>query len=132
MSPGQPVNVCPVPVNQVLSCSSFQPMLDSLQTYQNADGGWPYRPGGSSWTEPTVFALLASYASGDSTGRARALDWLRCLQSQDGGWRPKADVNQSTWVTAVVALLPAGDLGTDAHRRAIRWILDVTPVNTSP
>ncbi len=106
-------------------------MIDSLHTNQNADGGWPYRPGGSSWTEPTVFALLAGYASGDSTGRSRALEWLRAQQRTDGGWSPKPGVDQSTWVTALAALLPPDDLGAAAHTRAIRWLADFTPVNTT-
>jgi hypothetical protein len=106
-------------------------MIDSLRTHQNSDGGWPYRPGGSSWTEPTVFALLAGYANGDDTGRARGLGWLRALQRPDGGWSPKPDVAQSTWVTALAALLPPSDLGAGAHTRAIHWLLGLTPINTT-
>jgi len=106
-------------------------MINPLHTYQNSDGGWPYRPGGSSWTEPTVFALLAGYATGNLTGRARALDWLRRMQRIDGGWTPKPGVDQSTWVTALVALLPPADLGSAAHFRAIRWLLDQTPANAT-
>jgi hypothetical protein len=106
-------------------------MIDSLHANQNPDGGWPYRPGGSSWTEPTVFALLAGYASGDSTGRSRALEWLRPRQRSDGGWSPKANVDQSTWVTALVALLPPADLGVAAHSRAIHWLLGLTAANAT-
>jgi hypothetical protein len=106
-------------------------MIVSLQTTQNADGGWPYRPGGPSWTEPTVYALLAGYASGDSTGRSRALDWLRARERSDGGWAPKAGVEESTWVTALAALVPPDDLGTGAHTRAIRWLLGITPANAN-
>jgi hypothetical protein len=106
-------------------------MIDSLHSNQNSDGGWPYRPGGSSWTEPTVYALLAGYATGDSTGRDRALQWLRALQRVDGSWVPKPGVDQSTWVTALVALLPPNDLGPAAHTRAIRWLLGQTPANAT-
>lgn len=107
-------------------------MIDSLHNQQNSDGGWPYRPGGSSWTEPTVYALLAGYATGDNTGRVRrALEWLRGRQRSDGGWAPKPGVEESTWVTALVALLPPAELGTNAHSRAIRWLLDLTPVNAT-
>jgi hypothetical protein len=106
-------------------------MNESLQSNQNPDGGWPYRPGGSSWTEPTVFALLAGYASGDTTGRAKALAWLRPLQRLDGGWSPKPGIDQSTWVTALAALLPPDDLGAGAHTRAIRWLLGLTPANAT-
>jgi hypothetical protein len=106
-------------------------MIDSLETYQNADGGWPYRPGGSSWTEPTAYALLAGYATGDTAGRVRALQWLRTLQRSDGAWAPKAGVEQSTWVTSVVTLLPPQDIGQAAHRSAIRWLLGQTPANAT-
>jgi hypothetical protein len=106
-------------------------MIDSLGIHQNRDGGWPYRPGGSSWTEPTVFALLAGYAQGDDTGRVRALEWLRKLQRGDGGWSPNVGVDQSTWVTALAALLPSKDLGEGAHTRAIRWLLELTPSNAT-
>jgi hypothetical protein len=106
-------------------------MIDSLNRNQNADGGWPYRPGGSSWTEPTVLALLAGYASGDGSGRAQGLDWLRGQQRPDGGWSPKAGVDQSTWVTALAALLPPGDLGAAVHTRSVRWLTQLTAVNSS-
>jgi hypothetical protein len=106
-------------------------MIDSLNACQNPDGGWPYRPGGSSWTEPTVYALLAGYASGDSTGRARALEWLRPLQRLDGGWSPKPGFEQSTWVTSLVALLPVPDIDGPAHTRAIRWLISQAPANTT-
>ena len=106
-------------------------MIDSLRTHQNPDGGWPYRPGGPSWTEPTILALLAGYASGDDSGRARALEWLRKLQRLDGGWRPKPGVEQSTWVTALAALLPPADLGEAAFFRAIHWLVGSMPVNAT-
>ena len=106
-------------------------MLDSLQSNQNPDGGWPYRPGGSSWTEPTVYALLAGYATGDSTGRDRAIAWLRSLQRTDGGWAPKPGVDHSTWVTSLAALIPPRDLGATEHTRAIRWLLGQTPPNAT-
>lgn len=106
-------------------------MIDSFETCQNADGGWPYRPGGSSWTEPTVYALLAGYATGESQGRDRGLAWLKTLQRPDGAWAPQAGIDQSSWVTSLVALLPPGDLGPAAHTRAIRWLLGQTPANAT-
>ncbi len=106
-------------------------MIESVSIHQNSDGGWPYRPGGSSWTEPTVFALLAGYATDDDTGRMRALEWVRKLQRLDGGWSPKPGVEQSTWVTALAALLPPADLGVGSHVRAIRWLVGQTPANAT-
>ncbi|MFN7997665.1 MAG: prenyltransferase/squalene oxidase repeat-containing protein [Bryobacteraceae bacterium] len=97
--------------------------LDIIRTAQNADGGWPYRKGGS-WTEPTVFALLAMLAAKTPPPREHpSLIWLRKTQRQDGGWAPRPAVDQTTWVTALVALLPSELLGKPAHMRAVNWLL---------
>jgi hypothetical protein len=90
---------------------------------QNRDGGWPYSRG-SSWTEPTVYAILALLAAGELEPASRGVDWLRAAQLPDGGWPPRAGFDESTWVTALVALLPPGQLGDAAHARAIGWLLD--------
>jgi hypothetical protein len=91
---------------------------------QNADGGWGYR-GGSSWTEPTAFALLALTGAADSERAAeRARTWLgRCLRP-DGGFAPRPDVADSTWVTALVLL--AGACPQGAEPRAREWLLTET------
>ena len=104
----------------------------SLLISQNRDGGWPYRPGGPSWTEPTAYALLALIGQRPATEPfARALRWLRAAQLPDGGWPPLASVPQSTWVTAVVALLGPALLGRDAYRRGIAWTLRQTGQESS-
>ena len=93
---------------------------------QNRDGGWPYREG-CSWTEPTVYAMLAQYAAGPSADSLeRGFAWLRAVQRPDGGWPPLAAVPESTWVTALVALLPPERLGRAAWGRAIDWLLHRT------
>lgn len=94
---------------------------ETLAARQNADGGWPYTRG-VSWTEPTVYAVLALLDAGEPEAARRGLDWLRASQRQDGGWAPQAGVDQSSWVTALVALLPPDQLGDSAHARAVRWI----------
>lgn len=104
----------------------------SIIRLQNHDGGWPYRKGGSSWTEPTVFALLAQSAeSGDAQSVERGMAWLRAAQRQDGGWPPCPSVTQSTWVTAMAALLPAEQLGRARHTNAINWLMGQTGQETS-
>ena len=89
---------------------------------QNRDGGWPYVRG-SSRTEPTVYAILALLAAGEAQSARRGLDWLRAAQLSDGGWPPQNGFDESTWVTALVALLPPAQLGSAAHARAIDWMM---------
>jgi hypothetical protein len=97
---------------------------------QNRDGGWPYVRG-SSWTEPTVYAILALLASGELEPARRGLNWLRAAQLPDGGWPPKTGFDESTWVTALVALLPPGELGSAALARGIAWLLGTSGEESS-
>ena len=88
---------------------------------QNPDGGWPY-VGGVSWTEPTVYAVMALLAAGEMESARRGLNWLRARELADGGWPPQASVDESTWVTSLVALIPEEHLGPAVHNRAIAWL----------
>jgi len=113
---------------------------EELLERQNQDGGWRYGKVGSSWTEPTCYALLAlasgevyPHAAGggaDSAARAEAMrrgaQWLASRQRPDGGWAPRDGVDESTWVTALALLLPS-DLaaGLDLNH-ASRWLLEQT------
>jgi hypothetical protein len=111
-----------VRLQEALSSSLMENTL--LLDAQNRDGGWPYRKGGGSWTEPTVYALLAQLAdSREPASFERGLNWLRSGQRSDGGWSPTASVAQSTWVTALVALLPTGSIGAGRERAALEWIM---------
>jgi hypothetical protein len=104
----------------------------SMVSLQNHDGGWPYRTGGGSWTEPTVLALLAlSVEQGDPQSISRGLSWLRTAQRPDGGWPPRPSVVESTWVTALVALLPRDSMGVPHHAAAIAWLMAQTGEETS-
>lgn len=89
---------------------------------QNADGGWGYEAG-SSWTEPTAFALLALDAQGIKGAAYKGgCAWLKCNQRADGGWSPEPSVDISTWVTSLVLLaLSEANLGARDYRRAIEW-----------
>ena len=104
--------------------------IEILAGKQNSDGGWPYVRG-ASWTEPTVYSLLAMLAAGENERAARGLQWLRRVERPDGGFPPQANVEESSWVTALVALLPPGQLGVAAHERAIRWLLSTTGTETT-
>jgi hypothetical protein len=106
--------------------------MQNLVACQNQDGGWPYHPGGPSWTEPVAYALLALSANRSAAEPVgRALEWLRAMQRPDGGWAPAPAVAQSTWVTAVVVLLGPSVLGEAPYRRAVAWLLDQTGAETS-
>jgi hypothetical protein len=96
---------------------------DALADKQNPDGGWPYGRG-SSWTEPTAYAVLAMLAAGEKARARKAIAWLKCLERSDGGWRPRPGVEESTWVTALAALVPREEFGRAAHDRAVGWLID--------
>jgi len=93
-----------------------------LKQKQNPDGGWPYIRG-ASWTEPTAYAVLALLSAGETEAAERGMRWLRAAQRSDGGWPPQPGVDQSSWVTALAALVPAERLGPRIHARAIEWLL---------
>jgi len=105
--------------------------IELLVSRQNADGGWSYARG-VSWTEPTVYAILALLAYGEQTASARGLAWVRSHQRPDGGWPPQPGFDESAWVTALAALLPLGSLGASAHQRAIGWLKGTEGEETTP
>ena len=96
-----------------------------LVNRQNSDGGWSYARG-VSWTEPTAYAVLALLAAGETDSARRGIRFLQTLRRPDGGWSPQPGIEESTWVTAVVALLPPEQLGEAAHSSAIRWLAGMT------
>jgi hypothetical protein len=102
-----------------------------LVSKQNADGGWPYVRGGS-WTEPTVYAVLALLAAAEMEPARKGLKWLLGSQRADGGWPARPGVDQSVWVTALAALIPPAQLGQRNHDRAIQWLLGTTGRESTP
>jgi hypothetical protein len=99
--------------------------IATLINKQNRDGGWSYVRGGS-WTEPTVYAMMALLSAGETPAAEQGAAWLRSIARRDGGWPPCAGVDQSTWVTGLVALLDPEVMGDTAHRRAVGWLLGTT------
>lgn len=92
---------------------------------QNRDGGWAYTGKGRSWTEPTAYVLLAQTATQiDRPSFEAGIKFLRTTQRRDGGWSPQPDVAESTWVTAVAALLPEEAIGAASMKRALAWLDD--------
>jgi hypothetical protein len=70
-----------------------------------------------------VFALLAQSAS--TPDRESFRDGIRFLNSiarPDGGWSPQPGVEESSWVTALAALLPEEAIREEQRRRAIDWL----------
>jgi hypothetical protein len=104
--------------------------IDVVASKQNPDGGWPYVRG-ASWTEPTVYAILAMLAAGENQRAHQGLRWILRTQRPDGGFPPQTGIDESSWVTALVALLPPDQLGPAAHQRAIRWLLGSTGVEST-
>jgi squalene cyclase len=104
--------------------------ISRLLQQQNPDGGWAYRRGGS-WTEPTVYAVLALMQTGDSAAAERGLQWVRAIQREDGGWQARPGVGESCWVTSLVALLPGDRLGAERHQRAISWLSATTGLEST-
>ena len=103
-------------------------LVAALVQAQNSDGGWPYRKG-TSWTEPTVLALLAM--GPESPVAARGFAWLRGRQRSDGGWPPQPHVDEATWVTSLVALLPPEAVGADRYNQGLAWIMRQMGTNST-
>jgi hypothetical protein len=97
-------------------------MIELLLKKQNADGGWPYLTGGS-WTEPSVYATLALLASGETSSAQRGIEWIVRTARPDGGWASRPGIGESSWVTALVTLLPEDRLDARYRQRAIAWLL---------
>ena len=98
---------------------------------QNPDGGWAWNHSGNggacSWTEPTVYALLAQTVTGvDRDSFARGLRYLRSVKRSDGGWSPQQGVAESTWVTSLITLLPEQAVDANDLRSATGWLKDRT------
>jgi hypothetical protein len=96
---------------------------------QNADGGWPYIRG-KSWTEPTAYAVMALFHSGEQQAARRGAAWLASMQRADGGLAPQAGVEDSTWVTTLALLLPSEICGDALRSGAVRWLMRTTGEET--
>jgi hypothetical protein len=84
--------------------------LDTRRQYllrtQNADGGWGYFPGKSSWLEPTAYAMLALHGdAGSPEALQRAWRLIEKWQLPDGSWCAGSQVQDGTWVTALAVTL---------------------------
>jgi hypothetical protein len=104
--------------------SATSELVRLLIEKRNGDGGWPYRQG-TTWTEPTAFALLAFEAAGyDGREVDEGREWLRRTQNKDGGWAAAPLTGESSWVTSLALLaIRDDDLASESGRNGLRWIV---------
>jgi hypothetical protein len=103
-----------------------------LLDLQQSDGGWPYSTG-SSWTEPTCYAMLALRAvEAPRKAICCAAEWLARRQRRDGGWSPGLAVEHSTHVTSLAILALSGLEGyEDLAESGVGWLLTQGGAETS-
>ena len=81
------------------------PMLAGAQ---NSDGGWGYRRGKQSATEPTAWALLALHSSADcnefSSAMQHGKEWLLAAQLPDHSWPAFGEFPEGRWLTSLACL----------------------------
>lgn len=90
-----------------------------------------YRSDDPPATEPTALAAMALVTAGQLTGAARAADWLRHLQAEDGSLGVRVADPEPCWPTSLavlawLAVRNATNTSTgydDAIERAVQWIL---------
>jgi len=99
----------------------------ALLAARNDNGGWGYRSGAASATEPTAAALLALHAiDRESEVRDQAVAWLLGRQTAEGGFSAADGHEGNSWTTGLVltALLRAGDSSApDAAAPAADWLV---------
>jgi hypothetical protein len=100
-----------------------QNIPELLPSLQNADGGWGYYAGKSSWLEPTCWAALA-LGPGEASGRA--LNFVRALEARAGGWMAKPGLDGPAWSGSLALLLYSAHGVRDAgFRRGVEWLAGV-------
>jgi squalene-hopene/tetraprenyl-beta-curcumene cyclase len=109
--------------------------IEYLRAEQESDGSWFGRWGTNyiygTWSVLT--ALTQAGLSGQDPAIRKAVEWLKIRQNKDGGWgesndsyaRPEAKTASTPYQTAwaVLALLAAGEVGSDAVRRGVDHLL---------
>ena len=116
-----------------------------LRQEQEADGPW-FGRWGVNYIYGTGAALPAMEAIGEDMGQPyirRAVDWLLAHQNDDGGWGEccgsyvddslrgvgPSTASQTAW--ALLALISAGEAGSDACLRGVQYLLDIQQADGS-
>ena len=109
--------------------------IDFLLREQEGDGSW-FGRWGTNYIYGTWSVLSALNAAGEDPTFTRAVAWLKAQQRSDGGWGEDCSTywedqravskastpSQTSW--AVLALMCAGEVESDAVRRGINYLLD--------
>jgi squalene-hopene/tetraprenyl-beta-curcumene cyclase len=109
--------------------------IEYLRAEQESDGSWFGRWGTNyiygTWSVLT--ALTQAGLSGQDPAIRKAVEWLKGRQNKDGGWgesndsyaRPEAKTASTPFQTAwaLLALLAAGEVGSDAVRCGVDHLL---------
>ena len=107
--------------------SFLQQRLEVLRRTQNADGGWGYFAGRTSWLEPTAYAAMALH--GESAAD-RAWKLLCSWQTADGGWRPSEAAREPAWGGSVCLSIALGRKEWQdasripALRKTVSWLFE--------
>jgi Prenyltransferase and squalene oxidase repeat len=98
-------------------------ILDFLKASENPDGGWGYRPGGTSAAEPTAFAAMALLAGAGTEAAGRGLAFLRSCRDASGGMGLAPGEGSGGWM-AYAGLLAFNAFGAGAEAaRLAGWVL---------
>jgi hypothetical protein len=114
-----------------MTLRAVQRARDFLDATQNSDGGWGYRVGNASGTEPTALAVIARPSQ---VAWEKGVAWLLRTQQDDGGWGMNLEDDDSNWLTvwATWALLIAStEESLSAAQRGMEWVLADVPVEQS-
>ena len=112
-----------------------------LLASQNSDGGWGYRQGKESATEPTAWALLALAVSAKSSDASSIISsssfrgrvWLRAAQLPDHSWPAFVEYPEGRWLTslACIALLQYGE-PEERVAAGAQWLCGQWPGDSQP
>jgi hypothetical protein len=97
--------------------------LDFIKAGQNPDGGWGYRPGGTSFVEPSAFCAMALLAGAEREAAGRGLAFLKGCPSASGAIGVSPGDRAGSWM-AYSALLAYHTFGARSEEaRLVDWIL---------